>query len=158
MNFQDPAVRRPSGAAVAARVAGTLLVLVGLALVITAGVDFFATVSSGPDVDSHGPTKFWMLFVGLPLIAVGGWLLIAGFIGAASRLAYRRGLPMMRGTMAAMGVRPLGTGCATCGTANAPGARFCATCGSALARPCPSCAAVNASTAAYCSQCGGALT
>ncbi|HVM63792.1 MAG TPA: SPFH domain-containing protein [Acidimicrobiales bacterium] len=53
-----------------------------------------------------------------------------------------------------------GVTCASCGTANAPGAKFCANCGTSLAPPtvaCPNCHAENAATAKFCSSCGTAI-
>ena len=50
--------------------------------------------------------------------------------------------------------------CPSCGTANAAGAAFCASCGSKLAPsevPCPNCHAPNVATAKFCSSCGSAL-
>ena len=53
-----------------------------------------------------------------------------------------------------------GVACASCGTANAPGAKFCANCGTSLAPPtvaCPSCGTANAPGAKFCANCGTAL-
>src|SRR5262245_21048257 len=47
--------------------------------------------------------------------------------------------------------------CVGCETSNAPDARFCISCGAALARPCPSCNNANMVTARFCAQCGHAL-
>lgn len=48
--------------------------------------------------------------------------------------------------------------CSTCGTRPEPGARFCSTCGRALA-PCANCgAADHAAGARFCASCGAALT
>jgi membrane protease subunit (stomatin/prohibitin family) len=50
--------------------------------------------------------------------------------------------------------------CAACGTANAPGAKFCSSCGGSMAPPtvaCPSCGTANAPGAKFCSSCGTAL-
>ena len=50
--------------------------------------------------------------------------------------------------------------CPRCQTQNAPGARFCASCGTPLAPPsveCPSCHAQNSAGARFCSACGTAL-
>ena len=44
--------------------------------------------------------------------------------------------------------------CATCGTANEAGRKFCGECGSALAAPCPRCGASNAPTVKFCGECG----
>jgi len=51
--------------------------------------------------------------------------------------------------------------CPSCGTANAPGAKFCANCGASMAPPtvaCPSCHAANAASAKFCSSCGASLS
>ena len=53
-----------------------------------------------------------------------------------------------------------GATCASCGTVNAAGAKFCAACGTSLAPPtvtCESCGTANPATAKFCSSCGTAL-
>jgi membrane protease subunit (stomatin/prohibitin family) len=53
-----------------------------------------------------------------------------------------------------------GVECANCHTANAAGAKFCASCGTSLAPPaaaCPSCQAENPATAKFCASCGTAM-
>ena len=47
--------------------------------------------------------------------------------------------------------------CATCGTENAAGKKFCRRCGSAIARACPSCSAPLESDSAFCGECGAAI-
>jgi class 3 adenylate cyclase/tetratricopeptide (TPR) repeat protein len=47
--------------------------------------------------------------------------------------------------------------CPSCGTAGKDDARFCASCGSALANSCPSCGAAIDADARFCSACGTAL-
>jgi class 3 adenylate cyclase/tetratricopeptide (TPR) repeat protein len=47
--------------------------------------------------------------------------------------------------------------CPSCGSANAPEAKFCSECGSPLARVCPSCGSTNAAGAKFCSECGSSL-
>ena len=44
--------------------------------------------------------------------------------------------------------------CATCGTANEAGRKFCGECGSALAAPCPRCGTSNAPSVKFCGECG----
>ncbi len=44
--------------------------------------------------------------------------------------------------------------CATCGTANEAGRKFCGECGSALASPCPRCGTSNAPAVKFCGECG----
>src|SRR6266540_990426 len=47
--------------------------------------------------------------------------------------------------------------CASCGTENPAGARFCMSCGSALERRCPSCGTPAPAEARFCMTCGSAL-
>jgi class 3 adenylate cyclase len=47
--------------------------------------------------------------------------------------------------------------CASCGTDNRPGAKFCTECGSALAPTCPSCGTANQPGAKFCSECATPL-
>src|SRR5918999_6344 len=47
--------------------------------------------------------------------------------------------------------------CASCGTENPEGARFCMNCGSPLARTCPACGAAAPAGARFCTECGTAL-
>ena len=47
--------------------------------------------------------------------------------------------------------------CAKCGAENREGRKFCAKCGSSLARRCPQCSASNDPGEDFCGECGGAL-
>src|SRR2546423_2994811 len=47
--------------------------------------------------------------------------------------------------------------CGACGTENPSGARFCMSCGAALARSCPSCGTEAPAQARFCPACGSAL-
>jgi class 3 adenylate cyclase/predicted ATPase len=47
--------------------------------------------------------------------------------------------------------------CAKCGAENREGRKFCAKCGSPLARRCPQCSASNEPGEDFCGECGGAL-
>jgi class 3 adenylate cyclase/tetratricopeptide (TPR) repeat protein len=47
--------------------------------------------------------------------------------------------------------------CASCGTENRAGRRFCLSCGSALGTSCPNCGAENEAEARFCGNCGNAL-
>jgi hypothetical protein len=82
-----------------------------------------------------------MLFVGLPLLAVGGWLAMAGFGGAAARYVAGEGAPVTRDSLdyltRGQGLAVLGrTGgpyCRSCGTRNDATASYCDSCGKPLA-------------------------
>jgi class 3 adenylate cyclase/tetratricopeptide (TPR) repeat protein len=47
--------------------------------------------------------------------------------------------------------------CASCGSENIPGAKFCNECGTTLAYGCPNCGAVNKPGAKFCNECGTTL-
>ena len=47
--------------------------------------------------------------------------------------------------------------CASCGTENRSGSRFCDSCGTALAATCPHCGQPNRADARFCASCGQAL-
>ena len=85
------------------------------------------------------PTKFWMLFVGLPLLAVGGWLAMAGWGGAMARYTAGEGMPVARDSLDYLtrthpAAEPTGGPyCRQCGTRNDAEARFCDSCGTSLA-------------------------
>jgi hypothetical protein len=117
------------------RVLGGITVLVGLVLVVVAMADFFGAMFD--DSFDAKPTKFWLAFVGLPLLAVGGWLLQAGYLGAVSRYAATESAPGLRTAAEAMGLRPdqgrATSFCSRCGRGTDAGASFCAGCGAPVA-------------------------
>jgi len=47
--------------------------------------------------------------------------------------------------------------CASCGTENAAGRKFCGRCGTPLARSCPTCGAANEPEVSFCGECGSRL-
>lgn len=99
----NPGLRGQAGTRTALRIAGFVAIVAGLVFVIIGGVDFF-----GQDMNSEGPGKFWMFFVGLPLFAIGA-------TGETSRSASDH------------------VYCTACGHENSVGDRFCAGCGKPLA-------------------------
>jgi hypothetical protein len=125
------------------RVVGCLLLVIALALLATGLVDFLSAVDSD---SSDGPHKFWMLFVGVLLLAPAGWCLQAGFMGAASRYVAGETMPVVKDSASYLtdGKGVLGVGqtdegrlqgpfCSRCGTRNDAGASYCDHCGAALA-------------------------
>jgi hypothetical protein len=136
-----PGLRGQNGARTFFRVLGPMVVIVALVLLVTAGMDFFSAMSSFGDQ----PTKFAMFFVGLPLLAVGGWLTQAGFMGAGARYAAGELAPVVKDTAGYLsdGQGILGVGrapsqpgagpyCRQCGVRNDADARFCDSCGTAF--------------------------
>lgn len=113
------------------RVLGGLVLLVGVFLFLVALVDFFGAMNS--DSIDDGPGRFWLAFVGLPLMAIGGWLLQAGYLGAMSSYVAGETAPAIRRTAAAWSGEDSGRACPQCGKAVRADARFCDGCGTALA-------------------------
>lgn len=139
-----PGLRHQTGVRTALRVAGAVMVVGAVALIVTAGLEFFSL--QGFDE----PHKFWMLMVGIPCLGVGIMLLQAGFAGAGARYAAGEYAPVLKDAAGylsdgkgVLGVgadsRPSGpdaaTGpyCRSCGTRNDADARFCDSCGASLA-------------------------
>ncbi len=128
----EPGYSRQSSIRFMFRIAAVgVLILAGYFLYVGLA-DFFAA-------DDEPPQKFWMLFVGLPLVAVGLWLAGAGFGGAAARYAVGEGAPVARDSLDYLTrthpeAEPTGGPyCRACGTRNDAAASFCDSCGKSLA-------------------------
>jgi hypothetical protein len=147
-----PGLPNQSGTRTAFRVLGISAVVVALAMLLAAGIDFFQAFNGAGQ-----PSRFWMFFVALPLLGVGGWLLQAGFIGVGARYASGELAPVAKDTAAYLtdgrglfgvgasapgragadtGAPPAegatGPYCRSCGTRNDTDAAFCDSCGSSL--------------------------
>ena len=128
----EPGYSRQSSIRFMFRIAAIgVLILAGYFLYVGLA-DFFAA-------DDEPPQKFWMLFVGLPLVAVGLWLAGAGFGGAAARYVAGEGAPVARDSLDYLtrrepGAEPTGGPyCRSCGTRNDATASYCDSCGKSLA-------------------------
>ena len=104
------------------RVAGPTVFLLGVTLAIISAASLFASAGS-----FEGPRYFWLGFVGLPLMFVGAVLSGYGYMGAVTAYTARE----LTGSLAS----PRGPvmACPRCHTPNPTDARFCKTCGTALA-------------------------
>lgn len=139
---QGPGLARQEQVRTTARVLGPVLLLVAFALVATAFVDFFASMDSFEE-----PDRFWMFFVAVPVLFVGGVLTQAGYVGTASRYVAGETMPVVKDSATYLsdgrGIAGVGrteeaaaaTGpyCRQCGTRNDAEARFCDSCGQSLA-------------------------
>lgn len=137
-----PGLANQSSVRTAFRVLGPVILLVGLGFVVVGFVDFFGSMNS-----FRGPEKFWMLFVGLPVLFVGGALTQAGYAGTAARYVAGETMPVVKDSATYLsdgrGIAGIGrteeaaaaTGpyCRQCGTRNDADARFCDSCGQSLA-------------------------
>lgn len=153
MTAPDPGLPNQGGVRDLLRIGGAIALGLGIVLTAIALIDFLSAFGS-----FGTPTNFGLAFIGLPLIAVGGWALQAGYIGPATRYVAGEVTPPLRDTLGALGLTDAATVCPACGVQNARGARFCDSCGAALARTCPACGAQNDADARFCDGCGSALT
>ena len=113
------------------RVVGGAVLFAGLLMALLGLADFFGAMAS--DVVDAAPTKFWMVFAGLPLMVLGGWLLQAGYARAFTSFYAEETAPALRTTAEALGIRSdAGPSCRQCGKRAATDAHFCDGCGATL--------------------------
>jgi hypothetical protein len=138
-----PGLAGQSAARTVLRLLGALVTGTALVFLVLGGIDFFGSMDS-----FEAPTRFWMFFVGIPLLAVGGWMLMAGFLGlgaryvsgeyapvakdTASYLTDGKGILNVGATRASGAASVPGPFCRSCGTRNDVEARFCDSCGTAM--------------------------
>ena len=148
------------------RVLGVCLLAFGAVLAITGFTNFFMSAMAGVM-----PTLFWMLFLGLPLLAVGLMLLLMSLRQEITRYVKNETVPIVNeaGEEIAPAVRAVAAAtregftptehltCGACGAENPAGNSFCGKCGAPLARTCSACGASVKAGDAYCGQCGKKL-
>jgi hypothetical protein len=144
---QQPGLRGQRAARTIFRVVGIAVLVVAVTFLVIGLRDFFASSDS-----FEGPDRFWMVFVGIFGLAIAGWCLQAGFMGAVARYAAGETMPTVKDSAAyltdgegvlgigrtvddtaALPGAAIGPSCATCGTRNDGDASFCDRCGAALA-------------------------
>jgi len=155
-----PGFREQESYRTAFRIGGGLCAGIGLILVVV-GFGFASMVSSFNE-PAFGPSStpdIWPLFIGIPLLGVGGALLKLGFVGAGVRYVAGEVAPTARSSMGFLGLGGAGsTTCPACRASNSTGAAFCSSCGAALNRVCPSCHRESNAQARFCPGCGGPLS
>ncbi len=152
------------------RTVGPILALAGVVCLAIAIIDFARAFGNM----SHQPSRFWMFFLGLPLLFVGSTLSMFGFMGAVFRFAAQEQAPVAADTFNYVagetqeGVRDVVSAiregmtdeakvCRACGADNDASARFCDGCGERFERTCPACKTANGADAAFCDSCGSGL-
>ncbi len=160
------------------RVLGPVVLLIGLGFMAVGLIDFFSAFGDF----GHGPTLFWCLFVGMPLLFVGIVLTSFGYMGSVARYEANEIAPVTKDTInylasgtaqgmetaatalgrglskgLGMGESSSGVICPACGEDNDADARFCDKCGVALSKKCSACATQNDAGAKFCDSCGESL-
>lgn len=147
----EPGLRSQPQVRLLLRVLGLVLLPVGLVLLI---VGFTRFASAGDEFSSGSPDGFLMFAAGGFLGVIGLGLLSAGFMGTSARYAAGETMPVVKDGAAYLtdGRGVLGIGrterdadhepatvgtdgpyCRSCGVRNDEAARFCDSCGRALA-------------------------
>ena len=178
----------------AMRLIGPVLILVGAGMFIAGVVSFgdnfddkFDDVGGKSALDweiervtGKQPQKpkpanrFWMCFVGIPLLGIGIGMTRAGYLGVAARYVAGETAPVARDTInyvvdgtkdsirdvaeAIRGDADDAVVCPKCEHRNDADAKFCDDCGAALAVMCAKCGEANDADAKFCSACGTAVS
>ena len=148
------------------RILGPILLGVGGILLV---ISFLSLISGGLGT-------FFLGFIGIPVLFVGGVFTSLGYMGAMARYSASQTAPVAKDVtnymvdntsesvarMAGAVVREVKgesqpVKCDACGEVAHPGAVFCDNCGKPLAKVCPKCSAVNDQNARFCQKCGEPL-
>lgn len=163
------------------RIVGPVILVIAIIIGLIGFADFFGTMGT-----FEQPTKFHYLFIAMPLAFIGLVLTSAGFAGALARYQAQEIAPVGKDTFNYLaegtqegvatiagavteGVRsaaggptkaPMAIRCPKCDSLNDEDARFCKSCGEALAKlfACPDCGEMNDPDARFCDACGRALS
>jgi hypothetical protein len=154
MSSKPPQLPEQATLRSALRIGGPVVFGIGLVFAVIGFASFFTAFNS---FGATTPTNFWMAFIGLPLMAIGGGMIRIGYLGAATRYVAGEVAPTIKETLGYVGIGPASTTCAKCGGANRADASFCDHCGAALSVTCPACGHANVPEATFCNQCGKAL-
>jgi ribosomal protein L40E len=147
-------------------IVGAAMLLVGLILIIVFFIDFVRSVSSS----KFGPPElFWLSFIGFPMAAIGGSVLLAARRGDIAKFSMRenstvvneyseRIAPAARNFASAAREGFLDDAdkvvCAKCGEKSDSDAAFCTACGAELKTVCNRCGGKNDANAKFCKHCG----
>jgi RNA polymerase subunit RPABC4/transcription elongation factor Spt4 len=162
------------------RIAGPILLLIGLLFMFVGFIDFFIAMSGF----GH-PKLFWCFFVGGPFLFIGTTLSIFGFMGGVARYSAGEMAPVAKDTFNYMaegtqeGIQTvasaIGTGlseglkshsweepgirCPKCNAVTEEDNRFCPDCGASMVKTsaCSHCGELNDADARFCDNCGRAL-
>lgn len=142
------------------RVLGPIVALAGLGFLISGVVSFFGTFGSAGQ--SGPPEKFWMVFLGMPLLFLGIVMTQWGYMGSIARYASKQITPVAAESIhvihkAIQG--QAGLRCDSCQAENDAGAKFCKGCGKAFPsdQPCRKCGRESDPNAKFCDGCGTRL-
>jgi uncharacterized membrane protein YhdT len=123
-NTGSPGFRNQAGIRTTFRVLGGVVLVVGVVM-----FGYGISQVFGSD-DVPGGFQIACFMGGLLVIGFGLMLLQGGFMGAAARYAAGETMPVVKDSLTSLSA---GRYCSCCGVRNDEGAKFCDSCGSALA-------------------------
>jgi double zinc ribbon protein len=132
---------------------GVVLVVIGGLLTAAGLADFFSSFNSA----GAFPTRFWMAFIGLPILGWGLRICKFAFLGDISRYTAGEVAPVARDTIDYLGFGGEGITCPRCHRANGARAHFCEDCGAPLDVRCPRCGHQSDAGAHFCEECGAPI-
>lgn len=148
------------------KIAGWVLLCVGIVLSLTGLISFFSSFYG-----DGMPRFFWCCFIGFPLLAAGGGLLgfaykreIGGYVANESAPVVNefasQVTPAIETVTKAVSDAKSNSDtarCPLCGATNSPRDSFCGSCGHSLSVVCPECGRQAESTDKFCRGCGKRL-
>jgi hypothetical protein len=136
----NPGLRNQSSVRTSFRIVGPILAIVGLVVCVSGFVKF---VQQGDSFSDASPLPAMGMFLGgFVVFALGANLTRLGFLGVGLRYAAGEVAPVAKDGLAYLtdgkglgnlGMAAVGPFCRRCGTRNDASARFCDSCGDALA-------------------------
>lgn len=141
------------------RIIGPIVLVTGLIFIIVGVASLLSSAGS------FGPPKHaWCMFVGMPLLFVGGVLSIMGYMGKIARYHAGESAPVLKDTFNYMaegtkdGVKTLATAIGSGLGAGIAGASGAAAGGQETKVRCHKCNEVNDADAKFCNECGAPLS
>lgn len=143
------------------KILGFIALTIAGACIITAFVEFFIKLGSG-----SMPKLFWMFFIGFPLAAAGGVMLLSGYRREMSTYIKNESAPVFNDATRDMSqgfsniaraVKNTDAVECGCGVKNDADAKFCKACAAPLDKICDACGARNDLDSKFCKKCAKEL-
>lgn len=147
------------------RKTGKILLIIGGVFSLVGFVDFFVAIGN-----MGMPNLFWCLFIGFPLLGIGGMLLKVSYIRETAQYIKDESVPVTKDLYRDLKpeikdfvntLRGKETNdeiiCPRCGTRNDLDNNFCKGCGEELNKKCPHCGETLDHNSSYCGRCGKRL-
>ena len=148
------------------KIAGFILLAVGFVCTVVGMANFFSSAMGG---DGEMPKLFWLMFIGVPCLGVGGSLLGFAYRREIMNFNKNESVPVINDAAGeiAPAVRNIAEAVKTadekptvkcaCGEENTAGSKFCRKCGRSLAGVCPDCGKEVGANDEFCNNCGAKL-